>query len=146
MPVPRMKFPIKHRKRISRARQGTQASGFNVDNRRTGLSGSDGNLGNGQKGTINADGSANLGSKAEHESWLLQPPHPPSPSNFGQGIGRAWEPTNKSSSAINPGSKSERAKAERRAELQGEVERMREALKAKEKELEELNDVLAPPY
>lgn len=41
-------------------------------------------------------------------------------------------------SARDPQSESERAKAERREMLQREAERMREALKAKERELAEL--------
>jgi GATA-binding protein, other eukaryote len=41
-------------------------------------------------------------------------------------------------SAANPGSESERAKLERREMLQREAEKMREALKAKERELAEL--------
>lgn len=57
--------------------------------------------------------------------------------------GYATSPTNSGvgsamSSARDPHSESERAKMERREMLQREAERMREMLKAKERELEEL--------
>jgi GATA-binding protein len=65
---------------------------------------------------------------------------PPSPSNFGQVARGTWESTSRPSSARDPGSDSERVKAEKRAALQREAERMREALRAKERELAELNE------
>jgi len=65
---------------------------------------------------------------------------PPSPSSYGQGAAGTWESLSRLSSARDQGSDNERAKVEKRAALQREAERMREALKAKERELAELNE------
>jgi GATA-binding protein, other eukaryote len=65
---------------------------------------------------------------------------PLSPSNFGQGVAGTSESTSRPGSARDPGSDSERAKMEKRVALQRETERIREALRAKERELAELNE------
>lgn len=65
---------------------------------------------------------------------------PTSPSNLGQGSRGTWDLTSRPSSARDLGSDSERAKMEKRVALQREAERMRELLRAKERELAELNE------
>lgn len=266
-PVAMKKSVIKRRKRVVPAPQGTQASGFDVDNHTTGSPESDdassSNPSHDQRGTVNTDGSINLGFRPRYEPRLLPAPvaaqqlesqqlpsisptghgsdqsnhhqdnsslnndnrlppmtsypspsprppslspisflspnrkrsftaadseaapsnsdsnskrlssiksilnpsqqsdensesldpslrlgrspemrygQPPSPSSFGQGTARTWESTDRPSIARDLGSDGERAKMEKRVALQREAERMREALKAKERELAELNE------
>ncbi len=77
-PVAMKKSVIKRRKRVVPAPQGTQASGFDVNNPHTGSPESDGasssNPGHNQRGTVNADGSINLGFRPRYEPRLLPAP------------------------------------------------------------------------
>jgi GATA-binding protein, other eukaryote len=77
-PVAMKKSVIKRRKRVVPAPQGTQASGFDVNNHPTGSPESDGGLssdpGHDQRGTVNADGSINLGFRPRYEPRLLPAP------------------------------------------------------------------------
>lgn len=76
-PVAMKKSVIKRRKRVVPAPQGTQASGFDINNH-TGSPESDsplpGNPQHDQKGTVNADGSINLGFRPRYEPRLLPAP------------------------------------------------------------------------
>jgi GATA-binding protein len=77
-PVAMKKSVIKRRKRVVPAPQGTQASGFDVNNHPTGSPESDdassSNPGHEQRGTVNPDGSINLGFKPRYEPRLLPAP------------------------------------------------------------------------
>jgi GATA-binding protein, other eukaryote len=70
----------------------------------------------------------------------MQYGQPPSPSSFGQNTGGTWDSPNMPRISRDLGSDSERTKIEKRAALQREAERMRELLRAKERELAELNE------
>src|ERR1700730_14350388 len=76
-PVAMKKSVIKRRKRVVPAPQGTQASGFDVNNH-TGSPESDsplpGNAQHDQRGTVNADGSINLDFRPRYEPRLLPAP------------------------------------------------------------------------
>jgi GATA-binding protein, other eukaryote len=76
-PVAMKKSVIKRRKRVVPAPQGTQASGFDINNH-TGSPESDsplpGNTQHDQRGTVNADGSINLGFRPRYEPRLLPAP------------------------------------------------------------------------
>jgi GATA-binding protein, other eukaryote len=72
------------------------------------------------------------------DSPTTSAPSPGSFSNSGYAGTPASLPPSTQSSARDPNSESEKAKAERRAMLQREAEKMRELLAAKERELAEL--------
>jgi len=77
-PVAMKKSVIKRRKRVVPAPQGTQASGFDINNHPTGSPESDdvssSNPSHSQRGTVNADGSINLGFRTRYEPRILPAP------------------------------------------------------------------------